>query len=111
MAYDGDKYVAHITITRFLHIHDEAYKTEFWLDGGKPRPFVFFAGVEPEYKGRGIAAELICFANKHYKDAQGTPLYSGTCNSDTAVRVWEKLVDAGLAFETEYAGKRRWGLY
>ena len=67
-------------------------------------------GVEGSYKGNNVAGLMVKKVNDYCKGEFGYPLYSGTCNSEAATRVWEKLVDEGVAFECKYDGKRRWGL-
>ena len=114
-SFNGKEEIGRVTFERMVELKDSQYKSdEFFYDTSckphKPRPFLFFMGVEEGYKGNNVAGLMVRKVNDYCKDEFGLPLYSGTCNRDSAKRVWEKLVDEGVAFECEYDGKRRWGL-
>lgn len=77
-----------------------------------PKPWVDWQGTEEQFRGNGINGHLICCANESYRGKLGTPLYSSDHflihGGQSAKRVWQKLVEAGLAVYCPEIGKDRW---
>ncbi|MBI5065942.1 GNAT family N-acetyltransferase [Candidatus Woesearchaeota archaeon] len=106
--------IGYVVVDRFIRPNETELKDPFFTDHdfnpSRPRPYLFFMSVNEEHRGRKIAGKLVNFANEYYIFNYGTPLHSGTCNNNEAIRVWEKLVEQGKAQEYSYKGKRRWRL-
>ena len=115
-AYEDALPIAQVDVDRVKEIKNPQLSTDpffmdFDFDPPRPRPYLFFMGTEEVYRGRGIAGRLIEFANEFFKKQFGTPLHSGITNSESASRVWEKLVEANKATEYENKKSRRWAMH
>jgi hypothetical protein len=123
-AYDGPKKIAYVT-TAVQVFDSTAHYDNFFFDSmRRPKPFVEFMRTNDEYKGNGIAGMLLRLTNEYYISKFGTPLNSSTkfllntcfdiCavpGESNSLKVWEKLVDEGLAYEYNQDGKRRFAFH
>ena len=114
-AYDRDLPVARIGVDKLKEVKDrELSDDNFLIDSNfnpaRPRPYLFGMHTDKNYRGEGIAGNLIKLANEYFKKQYGTPLHSGVINKGSAPRVWEKLVDEKKAIEYDYEKDRRWAM-
>jgi hypothetical protein len=108
--------VGHITFRIMAELKDSQCEGDsFFFDKRfrphKPRPYLMYMGVKEGFKGNQVAGWMIKHVNDFCNSQFDATFYSGTQNKPNAIRVWEKLVDEGVAFECKYDGKRRWGFY
>lgn len=61
------------------------------------KPFVGYSGTESEMQGKGLGRRRLIEMDAISRARYGAPLNSDTLLTDDAIRVWERLVEDGLA--------------
>lgn len=116
MALENGKIVAQMAVDRLIEPKEDwiAKDPFFWdFDSSpiKPVPYLFAIDVNEEYRGRGIAGNLIEFANDYFKNRFKIHIQSGLINEGAMQRVWEKLVENKKAMECVYNGEKMWKMF
>lgn len=73
----------------------------------KDKPFVGITRTEEGFMRNGLARRRLIMANEYTMMKYKQPLYSDTLISDSAARVWERLVTEGLAEAVDEGAQRR----
>ena len=75
------------------------------------KPFVGFTDTEQKFRNKGLGVRRLKIMNAFSESFYGLPIYSDTLITESAKRVWEKLVIGGEAHKFLEDKKERYGFF